>query len=217
MLKTLHSQKSFVNRLKYDTSDSDLDTTGMATSVFRIDQNKQRGGRQRQPFRPRQTKPPQNRRPSCNHCTWLRDTLGIKEVDNRHSTSSCTRALPTSVRAVIDSGLTSLQNSEQESEEEQDQGLKHQDQQATDQALLQVQELSRPSQKGTSLLTQRPRTLIPRHPVQDLNCYPFQKKKLRPSRSGYSSWQKHNPPGSRLPSRASLRTSWLMRDPKLTT
>ena len=43
-------------------------------------------------------------RPQCDHCTWLKKFLKIREVDTNHPTSACTRALPASVKSIIKRG-----------------------------------------------------------------------------------------------------------------
>ena len=55
----------------------------------------------------------------CKHCTWLKTFLKIKEVDANHPTSSCTRALPTSVKSIIEGGQNDTSS---ETSEEDDQG-----------------------------------------------------------------------------------------------
>ena len=60
-------------------------------------------------------------REQCKHCTWLKTFLKIKEVDTNHSTSSCTRALPTSVKSIIEGNQddSPSETSEEDAEGEQ--------------------------------------------------------------------------------------------------
>ena len=40
--------------------------------------------------------------PRCAHCTWLKEKLGIKEIDNSHPTSTCNRLISAQIRAIVD-------------------------------------------------------------------------------------------------------------------
>ena len=65
------------------------------------------------------------RRPTCTHCTWLKSYLNIKEIDINHPTSSCSRALPHQVKAIIEGGSqdeSQFMDAENEEKDEGDNG-----------------------------------------------------------------------------------------------
>ena len=130
MLKLLNHGRTTVNHIQDVSTDSDSDPNGVNTKIFNLNSFRnnraQRGGTQRnRASRPHPTRPFQRRKPTCSHCTWLKETLGIREVDINHSSDSCTRALPNKVRAVIDSTLDNLHLTEEGTEEETDKQGQH--------------------------------------------------------------------------------------------
>ena len=91
----------------------------MNTSVFRLNNSfnsrSKRGGN-RGGGRP----PPNNlrKRPICAHCNWLKSFLKISEVDAFHPTSSCPRAIPPQVKAIMrNASMASIEDPEEYSEE----------------------------------------------------------------------------------------------------
>ena len=56
--------------------------------------------------------------PKCAHCTWLKEKLGIREVDNSHPTSSCNRSIPPQIRAIVDNSTYEEEPSEEDETEE---------------------------------------------------------------------------------------------------
>ena len=133
LLKSMDSRANI--NLVNSYEDYEDDTTSMDTGIFRIGDNRsgrpalRNSGSNRgnsNPSRgklfrggPRSNNNNRRPRPTCNHCIWLRDTLGIKEVDPYHQTSSCSRAISSSVRSIIENSLDSIpEEDEGESEEE---------------------------------------------------------------------------------------------------
>ena len=108
MMKILNHGRSSVNHVQDVNTDSDQN--GVNTKIFNLNSFRNNRAQRGSTLRNRTSRPPptktfQRRRPTCSHCTWLKDTLGIREVDIDHPSDSCTRALPNKVRAVIDSTL----------------------------------------------------------------------------------------------------------------
>ena len=109
MLKTMNSVKNEVinliseMNLGYNEDDYQGDTN--TPQVFKVNnrgppRNNTRNF-SRQGARPRDNI---SRRPICSHCNWLKTYLHIKEIDPYHPTSSCSRALPNQVKAIIEGG-----------------------------------------------------------------------------------------------------------------
>ena len=111
MLKTMNSVKNEVinliseMNLGYNEDGYQGDTN--TPQVFKVNNNNRGPPRNnsrnfsRQGARPRDNI---SRKPICSHCNWLKTYLHIKEIDPYHPTSSCSRALPTQVKAIIESG-----------------------------------------------------------------------------------------------------------------
>ena len=108
------SRRDMVNSIKEDTDEFDDD--GRHTGLYRIgdrDRNRDRKPFNKKPFKPAQNNG-QRRKQACHHCLWLRDTLGIKEVDPYHSSNSCSRAIKPAVRNIIETGLDAIPESDEE-------------------------------------------------------------------------------------------------------
>ena len=119
ILKNLDSLKnevaSLIRSMELDTSQNDDDDiSGTTTPILRVSANQRRNNfnRRGQMSRggrpgnsgaiPRNTPARQNS-PICSHCNWLRTFLKISEVDPYHPTSSCSRAIPSQIKNIIDS------------------------------------------------------------------------------------------------------------------
>ena len=56
--------------------------------------------------------------PTCSHCNWLKNYLKIREVDDNHPTSACTRRIPNNVLNMLKDADSALEASEEESDEQ---------------------------------------------------------------------------------------------------
>ena len=105
-------RRDMVNSIREDIEEFDID--GRHTELYR------NGNRDRKPFTKKPFRPAQNngqrKKHTCHHCLWLRDTLGIKEVDPYHSSNSCSREIKPAVRNIIETGLNTIPQSDEESE-----------------------------------------------------------------------------------------------------
>ena len=69
----------------------------------------------------------------------------IKEVDPYHTTSSCSRAIRPSVRSIIESGLDSIPEDEELSEDDSTQGLESRDSPPITQLLQEIEDIQKRS------------------------------------------------------------------------
>ena len=103
-------RRDMVNSIREDIEEFDID--GRHTELYR------NGNRDRKPFTKKPFRPAQNngqrKKHTCHHCLWLRDTLGIKEVDPYHSSNSCSREIKPAVRNIIETGLDAIPESDEE-------------------------------------------------------------------------------------------------------
>ena len=109
MLQRLQGiKKDIVSCLHDMTLDEDATDESMNTSIRRLDSRRQSnargrgGGSFRRGGQTSRQNGPNNKRPLCRHCNWLRTFLKISEVDPYHPTDQCTRNMPDSVRTLLD-------------------------------------------------------------------------------------------------------------------
>ena len=142
MLKSLDSVKREVVHLINEMNlgqKEDIDTGDTNTQIFRVNNPPRRNPNNRQTrggTRPNIIV----RKPICSHCNWLKTYLNIKEIDVNHPTSSCSRALPTQVKAIIEGGAN--EESQAESDEEEAKG-EHSESYGRDSNLLMFQKILR--------------------------------------------------------------------------
>ena len=106
---------NIISELNIGHNEEDNNSDANTHGIYQLNSEKQfqRGGDQNR----RRQNQDQRNRPQCDHCTWLKKSLKIREVDTNHSTTSCTRALPASVKSVIERGPEESSRDEASSEE----------------------------------------------------------------------------------------------------
>ena len=118
MLKSMDGVKkevySIISELNIGHNEEDNNSEANTHGIFQLNSGKQfqRGGDPKNKRRQNQ-----RNRPQCDHCTWLKKFLKIKEVNTNHSTASCTRALPANVKSVIKRGPDESSREEESSGE----------------------------------------------------------------------------------------------------
>ena len=118
MLKSMDEVKrevySIISELNIGHNEEDNNSDANTHGIFQLNSGKQfqRGGDPKNKRRQNQ-----RNRPQCDHCTWLKKFLKIKEVNTNHSTASCTRALPANVKSVIKRGPDESSREEESSGE----------------------------------------------------------------------------------------------------